>query len=126
MRSWATLFLFLPSMAIAQGALTTEFPAGAVALDSAALKERMTGKTFAAKGADGVEFVVQYQQTHAHLNVYLPRGTISDSAPWRVEGSAICIDFLKVRGGCSEFRLVGDVLYTKRASNGEVVVMHPR
>ena len=126
MRTWAILLLF-PAMAAAQG-IVTEFPAGAAALEPAALKQRVTGKSFAAKGSDGNEFVIQYGETHAHLTLFPPppRTPFTDSAPWRVEGSAICIEFTKVRGGCSAFRLLGDVLYTKRASNGEVVVMHPR
>ena len=125
MRAWLIGVLF-PLMAVAQAPIHTEFPAGAVPLDPAALKQRVMGKSLGAKGSDGIEFVVQYGETHAVLNAHTPRGVIQDSAPWRVEGSAICIDFLKVRGGCSEFRLVGDVLYTKRASNGEVVAMQPR
>ena len=122
----ATWMLFLPAFALAQASFPMEFPAGAVPLEPAALKQRLTGKTFWVKPAAGAEFQVQYQERDAYVNVYMPGNTVTDSAPWRVEGSAACIDFTKFRAGCSEFRLVGDVLYTKRVSNGEVVVMQPR
>ena|SRR5687767_363447 len=120
-----TLLVMIPAIALAQ-AFPTDFPAGAVALESDALKKRVTGKTFRVKPADGVEYEILFQDSHAVVNIFGSRGVVSDSAPWRVEGSATCIDFTKLRPGCTEFRVVGDVLYSKRASNGEVVVMQPK
>ena len=123
----AALFVMcLPLIVVAQTTFPTDFPAGAVPFEADALKQRLTGKTFRSRGADGREFQVQYQDQYAYVDVYLPAGTMQDSGPWRVEGSSACVQWQKVKSGCSEFRLVGDVLYTKRASNGEVVVMTPK
>lgn len=122
-RSFLTAAL-IPMAAAAQ-AFPTEFPSNAQPLDSTALEKRLAGKAFAVKAADGTRYRIQYDKSHAHLNLYSARGTINDSGPWRVESSSVCIEWRQVKSGCSEFRLVGDVLYTKRASNGEVVVMDP-
>ena len=124
MRRTCLTFVLFPIAAVAQ-AFPTDFPAGSQAIESEALKKRLAGKAFKIKPADGAEYLVDYQETRAHLSIYMPRGTVTDVGQWRVEGSSVCIDWQRVKSGCSEFRLVGDVLYTKRASNGEVVVMQP-
>jgi hypothetical protein len=119
------IYVLFPMGALAQASFPTDFPAGAQAIESEALRKRLAGNSFNVKPADGGEFRIQYQDTHAYLNLYTSRGTVNDTGTWRVQGSAVCIEWQRVKSGCSEFRLVGDVLYTKRASNGEVVAMQP-
>lgn len=109
--------LFLPALCWAQPALVTEFPAESAPLTSDALKARFTGNVFTFKAANGAELRLQFQSTHVFVNA--PAN--NDSGPWKAEGSAVCIDFSKFPSGCNEVRSVGDTLYWKRASNGEVV-----
>jgi len=125
MRACLLWFLF-PAICLAQ-AFPTEFPAEAKALEPDVLKQRIAGKVFNVKAADGAEYRVEFKDTHAYLNIYMAGGrTVSDNGPWKAEGSSICIEFQRVKSGCSEYRLVGNTLYSKRASNGEVVVMEPK
>ncbi|WP_309680750.1 hypothetical protein [Polaromonas sp.] len=116
------LLLLAPCCAIAQSAFPTAFPDGATPMTAEALKQRITGKVFTIIPAAGAQMRVQYQDTYAFVN----SGSFSDSGKWRVEGSSVCIDWQKIPGGCSEMRTVGDAIYTKRASNGEVVIMQPK
>jgi hypothetical protein len=122
MRHALLLCLLLPTLAPAQPALQTEFPPAATPLASEALKKLLTGRTFLITPAAGAEMRLEYRDAYAYINI----GNRSDSGKWRVEGSAACIDWQVFPAGCSEVRVAGDVIYTKRASNGEVVVMRPR
>lgn len=101
----------------AQAPLATEFPAGAVALDPQALKTLLLGKVATTQVATGPVLKVTYKDTYAFLNA----GNFTDSGKWRVEGSSVCIDWQKIKPSCTEVRTVGDVIYIKRSSNGEVV-----
>ena len=117
----ATLLLVSP-LAAAQASFPTDFPDGAQPLAPEALKERIAGKVFVTKPAAGNELRVQYDENYAFINV----GRNSDSGKWRIEGSSICYAWQKFPQGCSEVRTVGDVLYIKRYSNGEVATMEPK
>ena len=116
------LFVFVPVIALAQATIPTEFPPEAVPFTPDALKERIAGRTFTFKPVAGDAVRIQYQETHAFFNV----GSASDSGKWRVEGSSVCYDWRKFPGGCSEHRKVGDLVYVKRFSTGEVVVLQPK
>jgi len=116
-----SVILLAPTVALAQASFPTEFPAGAVPFSSQALRERVAGKSFTVKPAAGKEYRIQYDEVRAYLDV----GSFNDSGPWKIEGSSVCIEFTRAPSGCSEFRQAGAVTYTKRASNGEVVVMQP-
>ena len=117
-----SLLLLAPTFALAQLWVPTVFPSEAVPLTPEALKQRLAGKAFLVRPAAGAEMRLQYQETDALINI----GNSSDSGKWRVEGSSVCVDWQKFPPGCSEVRLVGDVMYTKRASNGEIVILQPR
>lgn len=121
-------FLFIVALAfgcsrfvIAQPALSTEFPAGSTSLEPAVLSKLIAGKVFKLKPANGPEIRVEYRDSWAYFNA----GNASDFGRWQAEGSAICIKWTRIPPGCSEMRMVGDTLYTKRASNGEVLPLHP-
>ena len=82
---------------------------------------RVAGKAFAFKGADGVSLRIEYKANgYAFINT--SRG-FSDSGKWHVDGSTLCVDWQKAKGGCSEARLRGDSLYVRRTSNGEIVAL---
>lgn len=121
MRQAVLSCLLLPLMALAQPALQTEFPKSAAPLETEALKKLLTGRSFLLTPAAGSPMRLQYRDSYAYLNI----GNRSDSGKWHVEGSAVCIAWQVFPVGCSEIRVDGDTLYTKRASNGEVVVMRP-
>lgn len=121
MRSFL-LFAFVslvPLVALAQPAIPTEFPPDAQPFSSGALKERMAGKTFTFVPVAGDPVRIQYQESYAYFNV----GRASDSGKWRVEGSSICYEWRNFPRGCSEHRKVGELVYVKRSSTGEVVVL---
>jgi hypothetical protein len=106
-----------PLGVFAQASFPTEFPGDSAPVDAAALKQLLSGKTFVGKPSSGSEFRVQYKDSHAFLNV----GSVSDSGPWRTEGSSVCNDWRTVRPSCSEMRVSGKTLYVKRANNGEII-----
>ena len=112
----------VPLAVLAQGSFPTEFPVGSAPFEATALKEFLTGKTFSAKPVVGSEFRIQYKDSYAFFN----SGTTSDSGRWRTEGSSVCNEWKTFRASCSEMRISGQVLYVKRASNGEVVRLLPQ
>ena len=114
--------LVTPAVAFAQASFPTQWPNGAEALSPDTLRERLVGKSFIAKSVTGPDVRTEYQDTVAFINV----GTTSDSGPWRTEGSAVCNEWKKLRPACSEIRAVGDLLYVKRANNGEIMAMLPK
>lgn len=115
----AAILALAPALAAAQGAFPTAFPEGAKELAPDALAQRLAGNVYVVKPANGPPYRLQYQKDVVYFNM----GNVSDEGAWRVEGSAACVEFKRIPSGCSQMRLVGDVLYTKRNSNGEVVVM---
>jgi hypothetical protein len=114
--------LIMPVVAFAQASFPTEWPSGAEALSPDTLRERLVGKSFTAKSVTGPDVRTEYQDTVAYINV----GSTSDWGPWRTEGSAVCNEWKKLRPACSEIRAVGEVLYVKRANNGEIMALIPR
>src|SRR5262249_12716688 len=117
-----SVLLLAPVVAAAQAAFPTEWPSGAQPLSPAELRQKLVGKSFVAKSVSGPDVSTQYDETYAYINV----GNTSDSGTWRTEGSAVCNDWRKLRAACSEIRAVGDVLYVKRANNGEIMVLVPQ
>jgi hypothetical protein len=114
------LLLLMLVSAVPAFAQTTEFPSGASPLPADALKTRFTKASYKFTGADGAEIHLEFGESD--VSVRAPRA--SDSGPWKIEGSAICIEFSRFKSGCNEVRLVGDQLYWKRNSNSEVVKLH--
>jgi hypothetical protein len=115
-------FLLAPTLAFAQAAFPTDWPASAQLLTADALRQRLVGKTFVAKSVTGSDVRTEYQETFAYINV----GETSDSGKWRTEGSTVCNEWKRLRPACSEIRAVGDLLYVRRANNGEIMALVPR
>jgi hypothetical protein len=109
------------SLAVAQTALPTDFPADAVPFQSDALRQRLTGKVFIVKPVSDPQIRFQFRERDAFSN----SGNRNNHGPWRVEGSAVCIDWAIGQAVCSEVRLVGETIYWKRG-NGEVAVLQPQ
>lgn len=117
------LFLALPAVALAQASPPSGFAAEAKSLESEALRTRVSGKAFSYKTAAGNTVRVEYKDNgYAFVNV----GSSSDRGTWRVEESAVCVEWSRFPSGCSEFRSLGETLQVKLKSNGEIVVLNPR
>ena len=99
-----------------------DFPAGAQVPGAPELAGRLSGHTYVAKLANGVTWRMEYN-TSGYMFINISTGA-RDTAKWRAEEGRACFEF---RGtfpsGCSEFRVVGDGLYLKRASTGEILAL---
>lgn len=109
--------------AVAQTTLTTEFPPEATAPSADALRERLSGKVFRTRVADGNTQRLQFN-ANGYFFLNTGRGGAADGT-WRTEDGRFCLDLKQINAGCSEVRAKGDSLYYKRISNGEVVEMTP-
>lgn len=115
------LLLLAPVCVAAQNLVPTEFPADAVAVAPASLTERISGKVFKVKPANGQTWRLEYKASgYAFLNT---SGGFSDSGKWRVEGTQLCADWQRSPSSCSEVRLKDETVYVKRVSNGEVIAL---
>jgi hypothetical protein len=102
-------------------AVPTEFPSGAQPLTAESLQQRLSGKVFNVKTANGGTWRLQYEpRGYFYINV----GSYSDSGNWRVDGSQLCAEPQKSKAGCNEMRLAGESLYLKRDS-GEIIKFEP-
>lgn len=101
-----------------------DFPADAKPLTAEALQQRMKGKVFHVERPDGNHWRLQYQGSGYYF-INTSQG-YSDSGKWRVEDSKVCTEPQKTPTSCSEARLLGETLYVKRATNGEIVKLEPR
>jgi hypothetical protein len=97
------------------------FPERSTPVTGDLIKERLAGKVFSVKPADGSTWRLEFK-TSGDLFLDTDRG-YRDYGTWRVEGNNWCADLRKTGVSCSELRQLEEVLYYKRASNGEVVAM---
>lgn len=98
------------------------FPEGVTVPTASALKAALAGRVFRATYANGAAVRYEYRGDYLYVNTAQWR----DSGTWRVEDGKMCVDF---RGtfpsGCAEARMLGDALWFKRATTGEVVQLVP-
>lgn len=93
------------------------FPPGAQQLKPEELKQRVADKSFEYKViGGGVQFKGEYFTA-------LSGTGFTVSGKYTVDGSTVCFG---VRYGCSEYRVVGDALFVKRVSDGQVVELEPK
>lgn len=120
-------FVVLSSLcAIAAGcaapgpAIPKEFPLDARPVGAQALKERLSGRGFIARQANGMGWDMNYA-ADGHFAMRLSNGQ-TDQGRWRAEDNRVCIEFEgRFPSGCSEMRLSATRLYLKRGLTGEVV-----
>jgi hypothetical protein len=102
-------------------ALPTEFPADAAVLSNDALRERMAGKTFTGRVANGNGWRLEYM---ANGFFFMNAGDgFADKGKWHVQDGKLCSEGARIPANCSEVRVKGDTVYLKRISNGEVVAL---
>jgi hypothetical protein len=115
---------FFASSVAAQSVVPTTFPDGAIAVTAEQLKARLTDRVFGSRMTNGDDWRLEWKSSgYFYLNT--GRG-YSDSGKWRVEEGKFCAEMQKTGAACSEMRIHNDVLYMKRASNGEVAALHPK
>jgi len=102
----------------------TEFPPGAQTPTAAQLTERLTGQTYYAHLTNGVTWRMQYNNAGYMFVDVSPGGR--DTARWRAEEGRTCYEFQRAGPSCAEFRLVGDRLYLKRGTTGEVLALEKK
>ncbi|MBA4256200.1 MAG: hypothetical protein C0445_10035 [Polaromonas sp.] len=123
MRRYVVVLAFFHAVAWAQyPPFPTAFPDGARVLEPAETRQWLTGKVAHMTYANGAQVRVEYKERYAFLNT----GAAADSGTWRVEAGQVCIDWQRFPPGCFDVRAVGDVMYAKRATNGEIVRMELR
>lgn len=100
------------------------FPADAVVPSAAELRERMAGKVFGVKNADGSSLRLDFRS-----NGYMYFDSSSGNrgaAEWRPEDGRACFKFSRDREfACNEVRVSADMLHLRRTS-GEVIRYEPR
>jgi hypothetical protein len=116
--------VFFSVSVLAQSAIPTAFPEGAISATVDQLKTRLTDRVFGAKMTNGDDWRFEYK-SNGYFFLNTGRG-YADSGKWRVEEGKVCAEMQKTGPSCSEMRIVNDVLYMKRASNGEVVALQPK
>jgi hypothetical protein len=119
----SVVLLLVASSAYSQARLPTEYPQDATALGSEALQQNLFGKIFAANVTDGSAWRLEFRAT-GYMFLNTDRGH-SDSGKWWVEGNQWCVELRRTGLACSELREKGALLYSKRASNGEIVQLRP-
>lgn len=122
MRHLIAVFAAIPFFAWGQANFPTDFPSGAVALEPSVVQQKLTDQVFDLTYANGQQVRVEYKQRFAYVNT----ANASDSGAWHVEPGKVCVAWQRFPAGCFEVRAVGDLLYAKRAINGEIVLMKMR
>ena len=114
----------VPALAAAQSAVSTAFPAGAEPVSADRLRALVSDRVFNVKPAVDPAWRIDYKESgYVFLNVATG---LADSGRWHTEEAKLCgTGWQRVPSGCGEVRAVGDRLYLKRASNGEVVALVP-
>ena len=124
MKSFAACTTFLSFTVFAQSAIPTTFPEGAIPATAEQLKARLTDRVLGARMTNGDDWRFEYK-SNGYFFLNTGRG-YADTGKWRVEEGRVCAEMQKSGAACSEMRILNDVLYLKRASNGEVVALHPK
>lgn len=106
--------------ACASSGLPTAFPAEAQPIKADTLKERLNGRTYTGRLANGVGWEMTYA-ADGRFNMRTGNGD-TDWGRWRTEDNRLCVDFEgKVRSGCSDVRANEKSIFLKRNSTGDVV-----
>lgn len=112
------------SAALAQNPRPTEYPPEAVALGPEVIQQRLAGRVFSVKPADGSTWRLEFKDT-GWFYIDTDRG-YRDSGKWRIDGTQWCADLSRSGVSCSELREKDGQLYYRRVSNGEIVQLLPR
>lgn len=107
--------------ASAQKTFPTEYPAEAKPVAGSEIANRLTGKAFQVTTVTSGNWRLQFDKL-GYAFVDTDNG-YRDNGPWRVQGERWCTNMSKTGDQCADLYAVGETLYYKRNSNGEVVSM---
>lgn len=112
------LALLLPPLLLAACAATTpvpkDFPADARTPSAAELTALLRGKSFDIVDSQGQTIRAHYAAASNDVEIF--SSGRSDHGTWRAEDGRVCHEFRTFPASCSEYRLIGEDLYLKRAS----------
>ena len=107
----------------AAGARAQDFPAGVGTPTAAEIQQRLAGKSFDVKLANGTGWRLDYKDSGYF---FMSTSTAySDSGKWRTEDGRLCHEPRKTNAGCNEVRIREAALLMKRDS-GEIIEFLPR
>lgn len=112
---------FLSPGTWAQSTAPSTFPTDAHPLNPQALQERLAGKRFTSRYANGITATMHYGADQA-MQMDLSNG-LSARGSWRVDGSQVCFQFQTVPSGCSEVRATASHIYQRRYTSPEVIAL---
>ena len=112
---------FLSPCTWAQGTAPTAFPANAQTLSPQALQERLAGKQFTSRYANGMTATMNYGADQT-IQMDLSSG-LSARGSWRVNGTQVCFQFQAAPSGCSEVRATASLVYMLRYTSPEVIAL---
>jgi hypothetical protein len=115
MNKLIAILLLVPAVTFAEG---TAFPDGSSTPSASDIQQRLSGKAFDIKLADGSMWHVQYGNS-GDYDFKSSKG-FSDHGEWKAEDGKICSKGSKIPYSCSDVRVKGDDLYLKR-DNGEII-----
>lgn len=96
------------------------FPPDTQTLSPQALQERLAGKKFTSRYANGMTATLQYGADQS-LQLDMSTG-LSARGIWRVEGAQICMQVQAgIPSGCGESKATATHIYLKRYTNQEVI-----
>lgn len=125
MKATSSLMIIATGVLITACASTTlpaAFPAEALPIKASVLKERVSGRSYTGRMANGLGWDMKYA-VDGRFNMRTSNGE-ADQGRWRTEDNRLCVDFEgKFPSGCSEVRADAKRLYLKRSSTGEVVAL---
>lgn len=100
-----------------------EFPAGSEPVTPDGFEQKFAGRSLEGTRADGSSFRIDPAKDGAYTE--MSRGN-SANGKWRIDDGKFCTEMYRTSSACNEVRMVGDVLYYKRITNGEVVALKLR
>ncbi|WP_157991504.1 hypothetical protein [Caldimonas tepidiphila] len=109
--------------AAAQTSAPAGFPEDSAPPAAAELRERLGGKVFNVKLADGASWRLEYK-SNGYFFINTSRG-FNDSGEWKVEDGRLCNKGRRIGETCHDVRVKGSELYMKR-DNGEIVQFVPQ
>lgn len=115
MKKLLALLLIVPATAFADAAA---FPDGCASPSAADIQQRLSGKAFDIKIADGSTWHVQYGN-NGDYDFKSSKG-FADHGNWQAEDGKVCSKGSKMPYSCNEVRMKGTDVYLKR-DNGEII-----
>jgi hypothetical protein len=103
--------------------LAQDFPSGVTVPTTAEIRQRLTGKVFDVKLANGTSWRLEYE-SNGYFFIDTSTG-YKDSGKWRSEDGKLCHEPSKTKASCNDFRVSASSQFLKRNS-GEIIQLVAR